>query len=128
MCCRGLSPRSRCRRGHLLAVRLAPIPNAPPRIIRTLAFDDEIDVAGPVLEQSERLDDDALVESARAKSQAHLLAISRRRSLSEKVTDILVERGDELVVWSAAENSGAKFSEAGFSRLAQRPRPTIGSP
>jgi uncharacterized protein (DUF2336 family) len=51
----------------LLAVRLAPIKNAPPRIIRTLAFDDEIDVAGPVLEQSERLDDVALVENAQKK-------------------------------------------------------------
>ena len=69
----------------LLAVRLAPIENAPPRIIRALAFDDEIDVAGPVLEQSERLDDAALVENAQKKSQEHLLAISRRRSLNESV-------------------------------------------
>src|SRR5580658_3758486 len=36
----------------LLARRLAPIRNAPPRIIRVLAFDDSIDVAGPVLAQS----------------------------------------------------------------------------
>ncbi len=38
-----------------LACQLAPIPNAPPRIIHTLAFDDEIDVASPVLMHSERL-------------------------------------------------------------------------
>jgi len=104
----------------LLAVRLAPIRNAPPRIIRTLAFDDEIDVAGPVLEQSERLDDAALVENARQKGQAHLLAISRRRSLSEKVTDVLVERGDQQVVWSTAENRGARFSDDGFTGLVRR--------
>ncbi|HLH98961.1 MAG TPA: DUF2336 domain-containing protein [Xanthobacteraceae bacterium] len=104
----------------LLAVRLAPIPNAPPRIIRNLAFDDEIDVAGPVLEQSERLDEEALVENASRKGQEHLLAISRRRSLSEKVTDVLVERGDQQVVWSAVENRGAKFSEDGFNRLVRR--------
>lgn len=104
----------------LLAVRLAPIPNAPPRIIRTLAFDDEIDVAGPVLEQSERLDEQALVANASQKGQGHLLAISRRRSLSEKVTDVLVERGDQQVVWSTAENRGAKFSEAGFDQLVWR--------
>src|SRR4051812_36110343 len=40
----------------LLATRLAPISNAPPKIIRTLAFDESIDVAGPVLCQSECLD------------------------------------------------------------------------
>jgi uncharacterized protein (DUF2336 family) len=104
----------------LLAVRLAPIGNAPPRIIRALAFDDEIDVAGPVLEQSERLDDATLVENAQKKGQEHLLAISRRRALSELVTDVLVERGDQQVVLSAAENRGAKFSDLGFAGLVRR--------
>jgi uncharacterized protein (DUF2336 family) len=104
----------------LLAVRLAPIGNAPPRIIRALAFDDEIDVAGPVLEQSERLDEQALVENARKQGQEHLLAISRRRSLSESITDVLVERGDQQVVLSTAENRGAKFSNLGFSSLVRR--------
>lgn len=104
----------------LLAVRLAPIENAPPRIIRTLAFDDEIDVAGPVLEQSERLDEETLVESARRKGQAHLLAIARRRSLSERITDVLVARGDQQVVLSAVENRGAKFSDSGFTILVRR--------
>src|SRR5204863_4052390 len=62
----------------LLAVRLAPIPNAPPKIMRALASDDSIDVAAPVLAQS---DEPMLVETATRKSQEHLLAISRRRSL-----------------------------------------------
>jgi uncharacterized protein (DUF2336 family) len=104
----------------LLAVRLAPIENAPPRIIRALAFDDEIDVAGPVLEQSERLDEAALVENARKKGQEHLLAISRRRVLSEPITDVLVERGDQQVVLSTAENRGAKFSGGGLATLVRR--------
>ncbi len=104
----------------LLAERLAPIKNAPPRIIHTLAFDDEIDVAGPVLEQSERLDDTDLAENARRKGQSHLFAISRRHTLSEIVTDVLVTRGDQQVVLSAAENRGARFSEIGFATLVRR--------
>src|SRR3954449_9671162 len=60
----------------LLANRLAPIDTAPPLTIRALAFDDLIEVAAPVLSRSERLDDDTLIETARNKSQAHLLAIS----------------------------------------------------
>jgi uncharacterized protein (DUF2336 family) len=104
----------------LLAARLAPIPNAPPKTIRALAFDDAIEVAGPVLAQSERLDEPTLVENASTKGQGHLLAISRRRSLSEAVTDVLVARGDRHVVLSAAENPGAKFSQAGFAKLVQR--------
>src|SRR5713101_8331235 len=70
----------------LLAKRLAPIHTAPPLTIRALAFDDAIEVAAPVLSHSERLDDDALVEAARNKSQAHLMAISTRRVLSDAVT------------------------------------------
>jgi uncharacterized protein (DUF2336 family) len=104
----------------LLAVRLAPIPNAPPRMIRALAFDDAIDVAGPVLSHSDRLDELALVENASSKGAEHLLAISRRRSLSEKVTDVLIERGDRQVVLSTAENRGARFSDLGMSRMVER--------
>src|ERR1700681_1895630 len=54
--------------------RLATIPDAPSRVLRGLALDDAIEVAGPVLSHSERLDDPILVESARTKSQDHLLA------------------------------------------------------
>jgi uncharacterized protein (DUF2336 family) len=75
----------------MLANQLAPIANGPPKAIRTLAFDDAIEVAGPVLAQSTQLDNAALVENARTKSQQHLLAISQRKSLAETVTDVLVD-------------------------------------
>jgi uncharacterized protein (DUF2336 family) len=64
-----------------LARRLARIDKAPANIIHKLAFDDSIDVAGPVLRTSECLETDALVANACAKSQSHLLAISERKSL-----------------------------------------------
>jgi uncharacterized protein (DUF2336 family) len=104
----------------LLANRLAPHAAAPRRIIHTLAFDDLIEVAEPVLTQSPRLDDEALIENARTKSQRHLLAISRRSRLSGAVTDVLVERGNEEVVTSAAGNPGAEFSEIGYAKLIER--------
>src|ERR1700742_4024256 len=104
----------------LLSNRLAPIDTAPPRTIRTLAFDDAIEVAGPVLSQSTRLDDDALIELARSKSQAHLLAISSRKSLSDAVTDVLVLRGNDEVIQSTVNNPGAEISERGFTRLINR--------
>ena len=104
----------------LLAKRLAPIDTAPPQTIRTLAYDDVIEIAGPVLSQSERLDDETLIETARHKSQAHLMAISTRRVLSGAVTDVLVLRGNDAVVHSTVNNPGAEFSERGFSRLVHR--------
>ncbi|MBV9556694.1 MAG: DUF2336 domain-containing protein [Pseudolabrys sp.] len=104
----------------LLANSLAPIDTAPPRTIRTLAFDDVIEVAGPVLSQSARLDDTTLIELARSKSQAHLLAISERKSLSDAVTDVLVLRGNDEVIQSTVNNLGAEISDRGFSRLVNR--------
>jgi uncharacterized protein (DUF2336 family) len=103
-----------------LSHRLAAIANAPANVIHMLAFDDDIDVAQTVLQQSERLDDPTLVVSATTKSQQHLFAISRRRSLSEAVTDVLVERGDRDVVHSVVKNAGARFSDAGFRMLVDR--------
>jgi uncharacterized protein (DUF2336 family) len=105
---------------ELLANRLAVIDTAPPLVIRALAFDDLIEVAAPVLSRSERLDDDALIETARSKSQAHLLAISIRRVLSGAVTDVLVLRGNDEVIQSTVNNPGAEFSERGFTRLIDR--------
>jgi uncharacterized protein (DUF2336 family) len=104
----------------LLSNRLAPIDTAPPLTIRALAFDDLIEVAAPVLSRSERLDDEALIETARNKSQAHLLAISLRRVLSGAVTDVLVLRGNDEVIQSTVNNPGAEFSERGFTRLVNR--------
>jgi len=101
----------------LLAQRLALIASAPPRVMHTLAFDDVIDIAGPVLTNSERLTDEMLVENAMNKSQAHLLAISRRKHLSAVVTDVLVDRGDSSVVSSVVANLGAELSENGYTRL-----------
>lgn len=104
----------------ILAQRLAPIANAPAAVIHILAFDDDIDVAQPVLQHSERLDDSALRANANTKSQRHLFAISQRRQLNEAVTDILVQRGDREVVRSVARNAGARFSDTGFQTLVTR--------
>lgn len=104
----------------LLSNRLAPVDNAPQMTIRTLAFDDVIEVAGPVLTQSSRLDDEALIEAARNKSQTHLLAISNRKQLSGAVTDVLVLRGNDEVVQNTVNNPGAEFTERGFTRLVNR--------
>ncbi len=103
-----------------LSKRLANFDNAPINIIHKLAFDDSIDVAGPVLRESEQLDDNALIANANTKSQSHLLAISQRKSIGETVTDVLVARGDQDVVNSVASNAGARFSDFGFLHMVKR--------
>jgi uncharacterized protein (DUF2336 family) len=104
----------------LLAIRLAPLSKAPPKILHILASDNAIEISSPILIQSERLDDASLIDCAKTKSQEHLLAISLRQTLAEAVTDVLVERGDPQVVLSTAKNRGAKFSNNGFATLVKR--------
>jgi len=70
--------------------------------------------------RSNRLDDADLIANARTKSQGHLDAIARRKSLSTELTDVLVDRGDHQVVRSVAKNAGARFSDAGFGKLVAR--------
>ena len=102
------------------AERLATIIDAPPALCRALALDEAVEVAGPLLARSEQVDEDTLIICARTRSQEHLLAISQRAALSEGVTDILAERGDLRVVANTAKNSGARFSEFGYSTLVTR--------
>ena len=102
--------------------RLARLPDAPPKVIRVLAFDAAIEVAGPVLQHCERLDQKTLVENASTQSQDHLLAISGRKVLAEALTDVLVDRGNQAVVSSTARNDGARFSNFGISTLVSKAR------
>ena len=103
-----------------LAKRMARIDHAPGQLLQELAFDDAIEIAGPILQQSEGLSTKVLVENARSKSQQHLLAISNRRSIPAEVTDVLVARGNREVLNTVTKNVGASFSNAGFLHLIKR--------
>jgi len=103
-----------------LAKRLLGTANAPMNVVKKLAFDDNIDVAGPILQHCERLDAKTLINNIRTKSQPHLLAISRRKSIPSDVTDELVTRGNREVVTAVVANDGASFSDFGFLHTIQR--------
>ncbi len=109
-----------------LAERLGCHDKAPRKVVRSLAYDGDIAVAGPVLERSPRLDEEDLVAIASDRGQEHLLALSRRPSLSERLTDVLVDRGDEAVLRTVTGNGGARFSEHGFSQLMDKAREDAG--
>jgi uncharacterized protein (DUF2336 family) len=115
-----LAERIEVRARAELATRLAPIENAPPITIRRLARDDAIEVAGPILTQSPRLTEQDLLQLVGDHRQDRLLAISKRATLSENVSDVLVARGNREVVLSVASNEGARFSHNGYGTLVTR--------
>jgi uncharacterized protein (DUF2336 family) len=98
-----------------LSAQLAPVSQAPPSVVRRLARNDEITVAGPVLTESARLDADDLVEVAQTKGEQHLLAIAGRWWLKEVVTDALLARRYPSVSRRIVNNPGARVSAAGFA-------------
>ena len=100
--------------------RIAKLSDAPRGVVRVLASDPAIEVAGSILTHCERLDLDTVVQSARTQSQDHLLAISGRRILVEAVTDVLVQRGNRSVVAATARNTGARFSDFGVTTLVDK--------
>src|SRR3954470_18343395 len=96
---------------------LAILPGFPNNIVRTLADDADIEVARPVLRNAFSLTDEDLVRLAQRGSQAHLAAIAGRATLPEKVTDVLIDRGERTVVHTVTANHGARFSQSGMDRL-----------
>ncbi len=100
-----------------LSQRLAPLDYAPFEVIQHLARDNDIVVAGEVLANSNRLRTSDLVEIASTKGQDHLFAISGRTNLPEAVTDVIVDRGERRVIRKLANNTSARFSDAGYSGI-----------
>jgi uncharacterized protein (DUF2336 family) len=103
-----------------LSERLAAVDNSPINVITQLSRHERIEVAGPVLEKSNRLTDIDLVEIAYTKSQAHLIAIAGRKSINPMVAEALIRRGTSEVALKVAANAGAAFSSSGFSKLVRR--------
>jgi len=103
-----------------LARRIAPVDSVPANTIRTLALDDAIEVAEPVLAQSNALDDETLTHCITIKAQEHMLAIATRSKLSETVSDQLVTKGNKEVLRTLASNPGAVISDLGFAILVKK--------
>jgi len=103
-----------------LAERLSQFANAPRNLVGRMARENEILVAGPLLRRSPVLDEQVLLEIARARGQQHLLAIAERAALSSDLTDVMMLRGDREVVRRTAGNAGARFSENGYVELVKR--------
>lgn len=106
------------RKGY--ADRVAAMPTLPHNVAVTLGGDSNAEVARLVLSLSPVLTDTDLAAIAVSQSQQHLVAIAERARLSEGVTDILVERGDQKVLHTVSANEGAAFSNRGFDRLLER--------
>ncbi|MEW6596552.1 MAG: DUF2336 domain-containing protein [Pseudomonadota bacterium] len=110
----------RCELSH----RIADTAHAPHGLVQGLAA-DTIHVAAPLLTHSPALSDEDLLRVVRTKGQEHLRAVSQRSSVSEAVTDVIVERADDNTLNTLLRNDSATLSrrsaETAVDRAVQNP-------
>ncbi len=104
-----------------LAERLAEWPEAPRNLIKQLA-NDEIMVAESILLRSDLLEDAELIEIVNLRTMQHRLAIAARETLSEGVTDALVEAGEQSVTEKLLANKGSTLSAKTMKFLVEESR------
>ncbi|MEJ6788728.1 DUF2336 domain-containing protein [Brevundimonas sp. BR2-1] len=102
-----------------LSARFAAAPDAPHNLIRRLA-NDEAAVAGAVLASSPVLTDEDLLSVVRKHGQDHLRAVSARPSVSEAISDVIVERGDDVTLGTLLRNDGARLSRQASETAIER--------
>lgn len=100
-----------------VAKLLAPLERAPGNVVVKLA-NDSIDVAAPLLEFSNVLSDDDLIEIASKQSEAHRIAIAGRATVAERVGDAIVEHGGAQSMLRLVRNSNAELGRATVEKLA----------
>ncbi|MDJ0685681.1 MAG: DUF2336 domain-containing protein [Alphaproteobacteria bacterium] len=117
----------RVRRG--LADTLAERSDTPRDLVVTLA-NDVIEVAHPILTRSTVLTDTDLIELILEHTDQHKLAITKRPSLSESVTEQVLETGDDALIGSVLQNQGAAISADSMARLvdASAKKPALRAP
>jgi uncharacterized protein (DUF2336 family) len=101
-----------------LSEEIKHLPNVPRDVVLALAHDAETIVAMPVLEYSPLLSDADLIEIiACGQVREVLTAVARRRPLSEKVSDTLVQSLDVPAVAALLVNPDAKIRKETLERV-----------
>jgi uncharacterized protein (DUF2336 family) len=102
-----------------LAEQMSQSEHAPRNLLRSLA-QDSIAVAEPILTSAPGLGVEDQVVLARTLGQEHLRALSQRPDVSERVTDAIVDRGDDQTLGVLLRNDSAQLSRASHETAVDR--------
>ena len=105
----------------LCAKRIAVLSDAPRRLLRYLA-QCNIDIARPLLEDSESFDSSDLLEIIDQVTPDHRVLIAKRKRVPAVVSDQLARRGEISAVKALIQNKGAELSETAIDILVERSR------
>jgi len=109
----------------ILAQALAEVTGAPPpqvtRVVKRLAGDDVLEVAAPVLERSELLTDEDLIEIIRGGPvEGALSAIACRSAVAANVAEAIAVAEDEQAIAVLLGNPSAQIREETLDRIVDR--------
>ncbi len=106
---------------QIIAETLKDVADAPPDVIRRLARDAELVVAGPVLRFSPVLSDEDLLEIiAESPADGGLAAISNRSSVGKDVAGAIVAAGDATAIAVMLANPSAQIREETLDLIIDR--------
>jgi uncharacterized protein (DUF2336 family) len=104
-----------------LAERFADADDAPVGLMRDLA-NHAFEVAAPVLTRSKALDEQTLIEIVGDGSQQHIKAVAQRETVSEALSDAVVQFGDDHAIDALMRNEGADVSRTSMEAAVDRAR------
>lgn len=103
-----------------LARRLASIAEAPRDLVIQLAHDEEVCVATPILETSTVLSQEDLLEIVERCGNGHRAVVATRADIDERLSEALVDHGDDQVVSALISNNQACIAPATIEKVAVR--------
>jgi uncharacterized protein (DUF2336 family) len=101
-----------------LAENLKAATDLSPELARTLASDVSDNVALPMVGLSEALSEDDLVSIVREHPDSRRVAVASREDVTERVSDAIVDTGDEAAVATLVGNNHAQIADRTLERVA----------
>jgi uncharacterized protein (DUF2336 family) len=90
-----------------------------PGVARSLAKDVSDNVALPIVQFSEALSEDDLIEIVREQSDARQVAVAGREDVTENVSDAIVDTGNEDAVATLVGNESAEIRDTTLERVSE---------
>lgn len=103
----------------IISDEIKHLTNVPKRLIKRLAEDAEITVAGPILEYSPLLTDEQILQIVTSGLRGGLLeAVARRKNISNRISQAVVDQEEDPAIAELLKNQTAKISDKLMEEIA----------
>jgi len=105
----------------IIAEEIKHLVNVPKRLLKRLAEDAEITVAGPILEYSPLLTDEQILQIVTSGLRGGLLeAVARRKNISNRISQAVVDQDEDPAIAELLKNQTAEISEKLMEEIAMQ--------